>query len=199
MMNNILQELEAYAQKHHVPIITKESSQLLVNTVVVKKPIAVLEIGTAIGYSTILIAANLDKQTVITSIEIDPDRANIAKAYIEKARVDPEIHVLEGDAAQILPVLDGPFDLVFIDAAKGQYLNYLEQVLGKLNSGAVIIADNILFRGYIKGNVPVPRRFRTIVKRLASYLEFVTHDPRFDTVVHDIGDGVAITYYRGEI
>ncbi|MBP2649392.1 MAG: putative O-methyltransferase [Firmicutes bacterium] len=197
-MNELLQRLEVYAVQNHVPIIGKDSVRLLTDAVMAKKPRAVLEIGTAIAYSTLLIAANAAEDAKITTIELDPARAEMARKVINQASRQSSIEVVEGDAAQILPELTGPFDLVFIDAAKGQYLKYLLQVIDKLLPGAVIIADNILFRGMVKGGAVVPRRYRTIVTRLRAYLDFVTTDLRFDTIVHETGDGVAVTYYRGE-
>ncbi|MBP2652983.1 MAG: putative O-methyltransferase [Firmicutes bacterium] len=197
-MNDLLKILEDYAAKHQVPIIAKDSAVVLEATVAAKRPAAVLEIGTAIGYSTLLIAASAAFGTKITTIEIDEARAKLARSFFEQAGLAPYIELLVGDAAQILPQLTGNFDLVFIDAAKGQYLDYLSKILGKLSPGAVIIADNVLFRGLVAVDDLPPKRYRTLVKRLRAYLEFVTSDPRFETKIHDIGDGIAVTYYRGE-
>ena len=107
------------------------------------------------------------------------------------------MELLDGDASEILLQLDGKFDLVFIDAAKGQYLDYLQKIMGKLSENAVVIADNVLFRGMVLSDEPPLKRYRTIVKRQREYLDFVHLDPGFLTTIHHEGDGVAISYYRG--
>ena len=189
--------MEKYAQQHKVPIIGKDGAGLLAETAAASRPASVLEIGTAIGYSTLIIAENLAPCGVITTIEISPERAGVAKDFFSRSGFADRINLLVGDAAELIPNLPDKFDLVFIDAAKGQYLNYLLKCLDKLLPGAVIIADNVLFRGLVTSGEK-PGRYKTIVSRLRSYLEFVNTDRRFSTVLHPVGDGVAISVYRGE-
>lgn len=201
MMDNLatlLSEMEGYAITHHVPIINQESSQVLQAVTATANPRLILEIGTAIGYSTLLLAANMAPGGKITTIELDEQRITVAKQFLVQAGVLDKIEFICGNAGEVLSGLKGSFDLVFIDAAKGQYLDYLYKVMDKLSPGAVVIADNVLFRGWILNNQAPPRRFRTIVKRLKAYLDFVNNDARFDTVVHQIGDGIAVSRYQGE-
>lgn len=194
----LMQEMVEYARNHHVPIIGQAGAALLLEVVRHKQPLFVLEIGTAIGYSAIFIAAHAPAARVIT-IEQDIERITVAQNFITRAGLAARVSILDGDAGEVLPNIDGRFDLVFIDAAKGQYFDYLTKVMGKLAAGAVIVADNVLFRGMVEGTVAVPRRYRTIVKRLQQYLNFVTQDPRFETRVYHDGDGLAISYYKGDV
>ena len=201
MKNNfmpLLAEMESYASIHNVPIINRESGQLLQAVTAAANPSSILEIGTAIGYSTLLLAANMVPGGQITTIEQDDQRILVAKQFLAQAGVLNQIEIIAGNAGEVISRLTGSFDLVFIDAAKGQYLDYLEKFMDKLSPGAIVIADNVLFRGWVLDHQATPRRFRTIVKRLKAYLDFVTNDARFDTVIHQIGDGMAVSRYQGE-
>ena len=202
MRNNfitLLAEMEEYAIAHNVPIINRESGQLLQAVTATATPRSVLEIGTAIGYSTLLLAANIAPGGKITTLEQDEDRILVARKFLAQAGLLDQIEIIAGNAGEVVSGLTGSFDLVFIDAAKGQYLDYLYKVMDKLSPGAIVIADNVLFRGWVLDNQATPRRFRTIVKRLKAYLDFVTNDARFDTVVHQTGDGMAVSRYQGEV
>lgn len=192
---NILAAMQEHAQLHRVPIMQPEGAAFLVALAEKHKPTAILEVGTAIGYSTLLLAMHSSAQ--ITTLELDEQRAATARHYWQEAGVADRIELKVGDAAALLQALDHRYDFVFIDAAKGQYLDYLQKIVPHLQAGAVIIADNVLFRGLVLSEEPVPRRYRTIVKRLRAYLDFVLHDERFTTTVQHEGDGVAISYYRG--
>lgn len=180
-----------------MPIISRAGGKLLTETVAKRQPRLILEIGTAIGYSTLLIASRMPAGAKILSIEIDPDRANIARHFLAMSGMLEQTEIVCGDAGKILPQLDGPFDMVFIDAAKGQYLDYLHKVMGKLSPGAAVIADNVLFRGLVTSGAEPPRRYRTLVRRLREYLEFISSDPRFSTTIHHDGDGLAISIFQG--
>lgn len=196
---DLCKEIEEYAAENGIPIINKVSSDLLIEEVKKKAPTAVLEIGTAVGYSALLMVNHMPKEGKIVTIEQDANRIDTAYDYITRAGRIDQIQLLDGDASEILQQVEGTFDLVFIDAAKGQYLDYLQKVMDKLADGAVIIADNVLFRGMVMSDEPPLKRYRTIVKRLRDYLDFVNNDPRFSTTIHSEGDGVAISYYRGAI
>lgn len=196
-MVDLFKEIEEYAAEKNIPIINKVSSQLLIETVKNKAPKSILEIGTAVGYSALLMASYMPKEGKIITIEQDANRIDTAYDFITRAGRIEQIQLLDGDASEILLQLEGTFDMVFIDAAKAQYLDYLQKVMDKLVDGAVIIADNVLFRGMVMSEEPPLKRYRTIVKRLREYLDFVSHDPRFSTTIHSEGDGVAISYYRG--
>ena len=196
-MINLFKEIEEYADENNIPIINKVSSSLLIETVKSKAPKSILEIGTAVGYSALLMASYMPKDGKIITIEQDANRIDTAYNFITRAGRIDQIQLLDGDASDILLQVEGQFDMVFIDAAKGQYLDYLQKVLDKLVVGAVIVADNVLFRGMVMSEEPPLKRYRTIVKRLREYLDFVSNDPRFSTTIHSEGDGVAISYYRG--
>ncbi|WP_378955587.1 O-methyltransferase [Pelosinus sp. sgz500959] len=194
---NLLKEIEDYAEENSIPIINKVSSQLLIDIAQERSPRSVLEIGTAVGYSALLMISHMPVDGKIVTIEQDANRIDTAYDFITRAGRIEQIQLLDGDASEILLQIEGPFDMVFIDAAKGQYLDYLQKVMDKLSDGAVIIADNVLFRGMVLSDEPPHKRYRTIVKRLREYLDFVSHDSRFSTTIHHEGDGVAISYYRG--
>jgi len=198
-MLELLKEIEEYADENNIPIINKVSSLLLIDVVKTNAPKSILEIGTAVGYSALLMVSYMPSDGKLITIEQDANRIDTAYNFITRAGKIEQIQLLDGDASDILLQLDGTFDMVFIDAAKGQYLDYLQKVMDKLVIGAVIIADNVLFRGMVMSEEPPLKRYRTIVKRLREYLDFVNNDPRFTTTIHSEGDGVAISYYRGAI
>ncbi len=193
MNYNILQEIESYAMAHDVPIIRHESALFLKKTVEQKKPSLILEIGTAIGYSAILMASAAPQAKIIT-LEFDEVRLSKAKEYITKAEKTKEILLYSGDAAKLLPNLNYHYDFVFIDAAKAHYLEYLLAVEDKLIPEAVVFADNVLFRGMIQHEVEVPRRFKTIVKRMKQYLEYVQFSGKYKTEIVDLEDGIAVSH-----
>ena len=198
-MGNLLREMEAYAVRERVPIINANGKAVLVAAAAAKKAHCVLEIGTAIGYSTLLLAKNSAADVQITTLELSEERAALAETFIGQSKDRAQIQLLRGDAAANLMTLTGPFDLVFIDAAKGQYPDYFRKVLPKLAEDAVIIADNVLFRGYVRSSEPPPRRYKTIVKRLREYIEMVQTHPEFTTVIHEDGDGLAVSQRRKHI
>lgn len=196
-LTEIFLSMEQYASQNRVPIINRVAGNLLVKTVEEKRPASILEIGTAIGYSALLMASAMPPESRIVTIEKDKLRAAVANDYIRQAKMTDRIDIICGDAGVILDKLSGRYDMVFIDAAKGQYLNYLLKIIHKLNPAAVVVADNVLFRGMVREDKS-PRRYRTIVKRLREYLDFVTTDPRFVTSIREVGDGLAISDYQGE-
>jgi predicted O-methyltransferase YrrM len=196
-MLDLFKEIEEYASENSIPIINKVSSQLLIDIVKTKQPTSILEIGTAVGYSALLMANHMPSEGRIITIEQDANRIDTAYDFIARAGKSEQIQLLDGDASEILLQLEGTFDMVFIDAAKAQYLDYLQKVMDKLTVGAVIVADNVLFRGMVMSEEPPLKRYKTIVKRLREYLDFVSHDTRFTTTVHQDGDGVAISHYCG--
>ena len=185
--------METYAAARHVPIIRAEERDILLRLVDNCKPHAVLEIGTAIGYSALLIASCAAPHVQVTTLELDADRAAVADAFIRRSSFHEQIHIHVGDAAVLLPRLTGTYDFVFIDAAKGQYVDYFHKVLPLLAKNAVIAADNVLFRGYVRCDEKPPRRYKTIVKRLREYITLVNSTPGFVTEIHEDGDGLAIS------
>jgi predicted O-methyltransferase YrrM len=187
--------MEGYAALHHVPIINERGRQAFLQVVQEAKPHRVLEIGTAIGYSSLLMAQNGAADIEITTLELSDERIKTAQSYIDRSAYADRIHIMGGDAAENLLKLQltgQKFDFVFIDAAKGQYVDYFHKIQPMLADKAVILADNVLFRGYVKGDVPTPRRFKTIVKRLREYIELVSQPP-YVTEILENGDGLAVT------
>lgn len=194
-MEKLLQEMEHYAAVHHVPIINERGREVFIDIIKVAKPRCVLEIGTAIGYSALLTACYGAADIKITTLELDEARAAAAQSFIDCSSYKDQIDICLGDASEILMQLPGEYDFVFIDAAKGQYPNYLELVKPLLADCAVIVADNVLFRGYVKSEEKTPRRYKTIVARLRQYIKAVTNDTAFQTTIYEDGDGLAVSYY----
>jgi len=141
--NQILKEIEAIAEKEFLPIIGPDRGQVLIKVIRKTRPKRILEIGTFVGYSTIMMAKELDADAYLITIETHAGRAKLARENIEKAEVRPKIDVIIGDAVKVIPNLIGKFDMVFIDAAKEEYFAYLKLVEKKLHKGSVIVADNV--------------------------------------------------------
>ena len=187
--------MESYAALNHVPIINERGRAAFLQVVKEVRPHRVLEIGTAIGYSSLLFALHGAEDVEITTLELSEERINLAQSYINRSAYADRIRIMAGDAAENLLRLQltgQKFDFVFIDAAKGQYVDYFHKIQPMLADKAVILADNVLFRGYVKGDVPTPRRFKTIVKRLREYIGLVSQPP-YVTEILENGDGLAVT------
>ena len=191
----LLQEMEAFAAINKVPIINENGRKVFINIIEAKKPKRVLEIGTAIGYSALLTMVHGAEDARVLSLELSPERAALAQEFIAKSPYADRVKIVLGDAGEILGGLNPsePFDMVFIDAAKGQYPDYLRKVLPLLAEDGIIVADNVLFRGYVFSEEKPPRRYKTIVKRLRQYLAMVNDDRYFVTEVYENGDGLALT------
>ena len=179
----LLAEMKAYGEANHVPIININGLAVLEKAVAARKPRRVLEIGTAIGYSTLYIAVNAAPEVEIVSLELSEERAAEARAFVDRSPYGQQIRIITGDAGENIQKLTGFFDMVFIDAAKGQYPDYFRKIYPLLAEDALVVADNVLFRGYVRGDVPAPRRFRTIVKRLREYIAMVTDSGEFQTEI----------------
>ncbi|MEA4825853.1 O-methyltransferase [Clostridium sp. JNZ J1-5] len=192
----ILKDLEDFADREHVPIVQKEVANYLKCMVTIQKPKKILELGTAIGYSAILMELASKGQCHITTIERDKNMIDIAKQNIIKSGFEDKITVVEGDCLEVLPTISGEYDLIFMDAGKGHYNDFLPYCLKLLKKQGIIIADNVLFRGMVASNELVQRRKITIVKRMRSYLEMVSNDKNLITSVIPMGDGIAITTRR---
>lgn len=179
-----------------VPILRPESETVLLRLVREKQPLRLLEVGTAIGYSTLLLAAAMPANALLTSLEIDEQRALIARRHLAAAGFGERVRVLTGDAAATIVRLDDRFDFVFLDGPKGQYLAHLRLLLDKLVPAATVVADNVLFRGLVRSDAPPPRRYRTLIIRLREYLAFVSTNAQFSTTLLPDGDGVAVSCYQ---
>ena len=189
--------IEEEALSSYVPIIRKETSALLKTLVALKQPKEILEVGTAVGYSALLMSRVMPEDCRITTIEKYEKRIPIAKDNFKRAGKEQCITLLEGDAEEILKTLSGPYDFIFMDAAKGQYLHWLPMLLALLPKGGVLVSDNVLQDGdIIESRYAVERRNRTIHSRMREYLYTLTHMEEFETSVVPIGDGVTISVKR---
>lgn len=194
-----LSELEEYAEKFEVPIIHPEVRVFLEVVCKIHKPKRILEVGTAIGYSASVFAKQLPEDGRVITIERDPDMTQLALSNIEKAGLDDVIRVIEGEALEVLSCLDSKFDIIFIDAAKGYYNEFLELTLPLINDGGLIISDNVLYKGMTATDELVKRRQKTIVGRMRDYLTLLCEHKNLTTSVLPLGDGVAISYYSKEV
>jgi predicted O-methyltransferase YrrM len=194
----LLRDLEEYAKEYHVPIVTPQVAQLLIVLGRIVKPERILEVGTAIGYSSILLAGILAPGGRIDTIERKDEMLMKAHENIKRAGLEQTISVIAGEAQEVLECLDKRYDMIFLDAAKGQYPEFLPECLRMLKSGGLLVSDNVLYKGMITGEEPVVRRKRTIVNRMRTYLDMLCNNPLLDTSVLTVGDGVALSYKRLE-
>lgn len=189
----ILEELENFALENRIPIVQKETAKFLELIVTMNRPKKVLELGTAIGYSAILMNLACGGLCEITTIERDEKMIGLAKANIEKYGLQNKITVLQGDCLEILENLSDQYDMIFIDAGKGHYNHFLPHCLRILKKEGVLIADNVLFRGMVASKELATRRKITIIKRMRSYLELVFNNDELITSVIPMGDGISVT------
>lgn len=194
----LLQELEQFAKEQHVPIITPEVARLLIVLGRLIKPVRILEVGTAIGYSSILLAGILAPGGRVDTIERQEGMLLKARENIKKAGLENTISVIAGDAEEVLRCLDKQYDMVFLDAAKGQYPEFLPECLRMLKKGGLLVSDNVLYKGMVANDELVVRRKKTIVNRMRTYLDSLCEDSTLDTSILPLGDGVALSYKRLE-
>ncbi|MCH3964084.1 MAG: O-methyltransferase [Clostridium sp.] len=195
--SSILKHLEDYAEENSIPIVQREVARFLELLIDIKKPDRILELGTAIGYSSILMSLGCkNKGHHITTIERDANMVRTARKNIEKCGLENNIDVIEGDCMEQISQLDCKYDLIFIDAGKGHYNHFLPKCLELLEKDGIIVADNVLFRGMIACDELIDRRKITIVKRMRKYLEMISDDKKFITSVIPMGDGISITIRR---
>ena len=189
------QELEKIKQKaieEHIPIIMDDTLEVIDKILKEIKPTRILEIGTAVGYSAMCFSEYLQPNGKIDTIERDAERVEEAKLNIENVGVKDKINIYEGDAVEILPTLDEKYDVVFIDAAKGKYPFFLKEALRMIKSNGVILADNILYKGYVMSDYNKHKQ-RTAVRNLREYIKEVSENPNIETEILDVGDGLAIS------
>ena len=192
--SEILEIIEKEALETFVPIIRKEMQSFMKVLLAIQKPLHILEVGTAVGFSALLMSEYAPKECKITTIEKYEKRIPIAKENFIRAGEEERITLLEGDAEEILGSLSGPYDFIFMDAAKGQYLHWLPVMLRLLPKGGVLVSDNVLQDGdIIESRYAVERRNRTIHARMREYLYTLTHMEEFETSIIPIGDGVTIS------
>lgn len=188
------EEIQKDALAGDVPIIRPETASFLLFLISLKKPLSILEVGTAVGYSAIRMSEVMPAGATITTIEKYPPRIDEAKRNFARAPRGCDITLLEGDAADILKTLDKPYDLIFMDAAKGQYIHFMPEVMRLLAPGGILVSDNVLQDGDIfESRYGIKRRNHTIHNRMREYLYALTHDEALDTVILETGDGMAIS------
>lgn len=189
-----LNEIEKYAIETQVPIVRKSMQSLLKFLLAYAKPKNILEVGTAIGFSALLMSEYGPDDCHITTIEKYEKRIPIAKENFKRANGEEKITLLEGDATEILQQLDGSYDMIFMDAAKGQYIHFLPDILRLLSPGGLLVSDNVLQDGdIIESRFAVTRRNRTIHARMRDYLYELKHHPDLETVILPVGDGVTLS------
>ena len=180
------------ALENHIPIIMDDTLEKIEEILKEEKPKRILEIGTAVGYSATMFAKYTDEDCIIDTIEIDEERAKEAKENIEKIGVADRINIMVGNAVDILPTISQEYDIVFIDAAKGKYPVFLENAIRLIKNGGLILADNILYKGYVMSDYNKHKQ-RTAVRHLREYIQEITEDEKLESEILEIGDGLAIT------
>lgn len=189
-----LDEIEKSALEAQVPVVRKPMQSLLKFLLAYAKPKDILEVGTAVGFSALLMSEYGPEDCRITTVEKYEKRIPVARENFRRGGREDRITLLEGDASEVLKGLTGCYDMIFMDAAKGQYLNFLPEVLRLLKPGGLLVSDNVLQEGdVIQSRYAVARRDRTIHARMREYLYRLKHSPDLETVVLPVGDGAALT------
>ena len=180
------------AIENHIPIIMDDTLEKIEEILKEEKPKRILEIGTAVGYSATMFAKYTDEDCTIDTIEIDEERAKEGTENIEKIGVSDRINIMVGNAVDILPTISQEYDIVFIDAAKGKYPVFLENAIRLIKNGGLILADNILYKGYVMSDYNKHKQ-RTAVRHLREYIQEITENEKLESEILEIGDGLAIT------
>lgn len=195
MNETSLKEIKQNALQNHIPIIMDDTLEYIYSLFQNKKVESILEIGTAVGYSAICFTALLTANGKIDTIEREEERVKEAKRNIKTAEVEDKINIYFGDAVEILPSLQQKYDIIFIDAAKGKYPFFLKEALRLLKPDGVILADNILYKGYVMSDYNKHKQ-RTAVRNLREYIKEVTENPNLETEILELGDGLAVTKFN---
>ncbi len=197
--SEILEMIEKEALASSVPIIRREMQSFLKTLLLIRKPMRILEVGTAVGFSALLMSEYAPEGCRITTIENYEKRIPTALENFRRAGKEEKITLIEGDAAEVLKTLEGPYDFIFMDAAKGQYIHYLPEVLRLLPEGGVLVSDNVMQDGeVIESRFAVERRNRTIHARMREYLYELKHNDALVTSIIPLGDGAAVSVKRSE-
>ena len=189
-------ELREYAQNNHIYIVKPQVEKLLAVLMSIVRPQKILEVGTAIGYSSMLMLKYAGEKSCDTTIERDENVLSQARENIKSRGLEDRIHTIFGDATEVLESLSDKYDFVFIDAAKWQYRDHFEKSLKLVKSGGIILTDDVLYFGMTASDELATKKHITITRRLREYLSFLCSDERFETTILPIGDGVAITYVK---
>ncbi len=195
--SEIIETIEQEALDTFVPIIRKETQSFLKVLLMMHKPLRILEVGTAVGFSAILMSKYMPEEGHITTIENYEKRIPIARENFKRAGCEDRITLIQGDALEVMKELEGPYDFIFMDAAKGQYIHYMPEALRLLTKGGVLMSDNVLQDGdIIESRFAVERRNRTIHSRMREYLYELKHHEQLQTSILPLGDGVALSIKR---
>ena len=187
-----IEQIKEKALEDHIPIIMDDTLEVVGKILEDKKPYRILEIGTAVGYSAIRFSKYLSDNGYIDTIERDEERISEAKQNIKDLNLEEKIHIYKGDALEVLPTLTGPYDVVFIDAAKGKYPIFLSEALRMLASHGIIVADNVLYKGYVMSDYNKHKQ-RTAVRGLREFLKELTENENLTTEILEVGDELAIS------
>lgn len=195
--SELFRQMERFAEKEHVPIMEQTAIEVMLQFLRIQNPAKILEVGTAIGYSALRMADALPEAEVVT-IEKDPARAEQARNFIGAAGKDDRITVLEGDALELGERVTelGPYDAIFIDAAKGQYMKFFNMYSPLLRERGCIYSDNVLFRGYVAEEEVKQRRFRSLARKMKEFNRFLMGHDGYITTIIPVGDGLAVSKKR---
>lgn len=185
-------ELRKEAFKKGEPILREKSFELLLETIRAKKPTQILEIGVNLGLSGIAMLLT-EKGAHLSGIEIDEEKIALAKQNYIDFGVSDRAKIFKGDAGEIIPLLTGEYDFIFLDGPKGHYFEYLPYLLSVLKKGGILFADNVLFRGYVNSTEKTPKKFNTTRYSMEKFLKAITEDEKLKTTVYELEDGVSIT------
>ncbi len=192
---SMMRKLYDQAKVDRVPILLDNAAGVIDSWLLLLKPNRILEVGTAVGYSAIRMAL-VSPNSIIDTIEKDPDRANEARANIQRFNLEERVILHEGDALDLISGMKEEYDFVFIDAAKGQYGRFFEDAIEKIRPGGVVICDNMLFHGFVEAE-EVPKRYRSMIKKLKVFHQTLLNHPDFETRILSIDDGISISVKRG--
>lgn len=187
-----LSEIEKYAIFNHIPIIKPEVASFLSLIIKTKQPKSILEIGSAIGYSTIIMAKSYDKAHIVT-VERDMDRVQLARENFDKVMVSDRVEIICGEGQDVLPNLNNKYDLIFVDASKGHYKEFYEEAMRLLDVNGIFICDNILYKGHVVNEVNVKHKRRTIVYRMREFIEILKNNCNLTTAILPLGDGLSVS------
>lgn len=185
-------EIKEHAIERHIPIIMDDTLKVIEERLRARRTNRILEIGTAVGYSAICFSEFLEPSGIIDTIERDEERIKEAKENIKIIDNNKKINIYEGDAVEILPTINEKYDMIFIDAAKGKYPFFLKEALRMIKPTGVILADNILYKGYVMSDYNKHKQ-RTAVRNLREYIKEVTENPNIETEILEVGDGLAVS------
>lgn len=188
-----LKEIEKLCRADHIPLIDRDAADLLKIQLKIARPKRILEIGTAYGFSTLLLAKNSPKLSRITTVELDPGRAAVARKNFKAHNFEDKIELKIGDAFDVLMYLKADYDFIFLDAAKGQYFYLFEYIMELLAPGGLLIADNVLYKGKVLKESEPRHKIRTMVNNLKKYLNLIMNHPELDSTIITAGDGIALS------